>query len=325
MNWLITGGCGFIGTNLVSKIRSIDTKAYIRIVDNLSSGSRQMLNEVCSFKEPTVYYEEEGAVHFFFGDIKDRVYAELLCRNIDVVVHLAANTGVPVSVDMPFEDCESNVLGTLNYLNAARISNVSRFIFASSSAVPGNYDPPYNETLFPRPISPYGASKGAGEAYCHVYNATYGLETVALRFSNVYGKLSTNKKTQLIPKFIMAAKKGEILEIYGDGNQTRDFCYIDDLMSAILKSAVHPNIGGNVFQVATNQETTVNRIKDIVKLEIMRFGIDKVTVKYCDKRPGDPMYNYSDVSKAKDLLEWEYKVGIDEGIKRTVAWFMSHI
>lgn len=178
MKYLVTGGCGFIGTNLINRILKNKDNEVV-VIDNLLVGSKDNLHP---------------RAELVVENITDLSAALGVCKDIDVIIHLAANTGVPVSVKDPMKDCMSNVVGTLNYLEAARFNGVKKFIFASSSAVPGAYDPPYNEKLFIRPISPYGASKGAGESYCHVYNATYGVETIALRFSNVYGAFSMHKQ-----------------------------------------------------------------------------------------------------------------------------------
>lgn len=322
MKYLITGGAGFIGTNLTQRLLRESKDNYIRIIDDLSVGKRDQLGNVASFIEPDVFYVSDGEVHLHVDDIKDAELALEICQDIDVVIHLAANTGVPVSVEFPREDCMGNVIGTLNYLEAARHNNIKKFIFASTSSVPGEHKPPFHEKLFPRPISPYGASKGAAEAYCHVYNATYGVETVSLRFSNVYGPYSTNKKAQLIPKFIQLAVAGQDWEIYGDGTQTRDFCFVDDLMDAIVLSIKTPGIGGNVFQIATNQETSVQKITDTILNNLPKYGIDKPNVMYGSERPGDPARNFSDVSKAKKMLRWEYKTDIEDGIYKTMEWFL---
>ncbi len=323
MNWLITGGCGFIGTNLVRYLLE-EGGHYIRVVDNLQSGSIEKLERVCHFSEPTEFFVKPHEVHLFVHDIKGSEFALHVCQDIDVIVHLAANTGVPVSVEFPREDCMTNVIGTFNYLEGARHAGVKRFIFASSSAVPGDHEPPYHEEMFTKPVSPYGASKACGEKYCYVYNATYGVETVSLRFSNVYGPLSENKGAQIISKFIQAAVKGETLEIYGDGGQTRDFCYIDDLLDAIRFSATLP-VGGNVFQIATNVETSVQKITDTIADGLSAYGIDNIRIKYGNERPGDVKRNFSDTSKAKRLLGWKNEISIEEGIRRTIKWFLEDI
>jgi UDP-glucose 4-epimerase len=323
MKYLITGGCGFIGTNIVKYILEKNNNSYIRIVDNLLSSSREKLRWVCKFSEPSRIVANKGKVHFFPFNIKNEQFALDICRDIDIIIHLAANTGVPTSVKFPRDDCTANVLGTLNYLEGARRHKVKKFIFASSSAVPGNHEPPYNEELFTRPVSPYGASKAAGESYCHVYSTIYGIESVSLRFSNVYGPFSENKEGQLIPTFIMNALKGKDLEIYGDGSQTRDYCYIDDLLDAIDLSITAPNISGQVFQIATNKETSVQTITSNIISVLSEHGVDKIIVKYCDERLGDVQRNFSDTSKAQRVLGWESKVDVEEGIRKTVEWFLK--
>ncbi len=324
MNYLITGGCGFIGTNLVERILRDDKNAYIRIVDNLQSGRRNMLKSVCSFVEPTMLIVKPGKVHFFPYNIKNEDFALKVCRGIDVIIHLAANTGVPVSVEFPRDDCMTNVVGTVNYLEGARHNKVKRFIFASTSAASGGYDPPFHEKLFPRPIAPYGASKGSGEAYCHVYSAAYGISTVALRFSNVYGPNSTNKTDQLIPNFILGALNDNTVKIFGDGSQTRDYCYVGDLMDALMLSVEKAeSIGGNVIQIATNQETSVQQVTDIITTKLSEYDIN-MNVEYVGERAGDLQRNYSDVSKAKKLLGWVNKTDTKEGIEKTIEWFLEN-
>jgi len=325
MNWLITGGCGFIGVNVIERILKDDPNAYIRVIDNLVSGRKDMLARVCKFTEPSsLLNTSKGKVHLYVVNIQDYAAAMSACQNIDVVVHLAANTGVPVSVKYPIEDCKSNVLGTLNYLEGARRGGAKTFIFASTSASSGGYTPPFHEKLFPRPIAPYGASKCAGEAYCHVYKAVYDLNTVALRFSNVYGPYSTNKREQLIPNFILGAMEGHVVEIFGDGSQTRDYCYVNDLMDAIMLSIDKAeNIGGNVIQVATNVETSVQEVTDIIADKLSEYNIS-MDVKYVDERLGDLQRNCSDISKAKKLLGWSYKTNIGDGIDKTIKWFLKN-
>jgi len=325
MNWLITGGCGFIGTNLVERILKDDPASYIRIVDNLQSGSRGMLSNVCDYTELNYpVFTKRGEVHLFVNDIKNAFSAMNLCKGIDIIVHLAANTGVPVSVQYPVEDLYTNVLGTLNYLEAARHNGVKKFLFASTSAASGGYAPPFHEKLFPRPISPYGASKGTGELYCHVYNAAYGVSTIAMRFSNVYGPCSINKEAQLIPNFVLGALRGETVKVFGDGSQTRDYCYVDDLMDAIMKALKKPIniVGGQVFQIATNVETSVQEVVDTMT-EILNEHNYELDIEYTNERSGDLQRNYSDISKAKKILGWKPKTTASEGIKKTIEWFLE--
>lgn len=193
LKWLITGGCGFIGRNLVKNL--VDEGGhYIRIIDNLSVGNKSDLLQVSGFNEVSKEVVSIGArtntVDLLVGDILDASLAERISKDIDVIVHLAANTGVGPSVENPRKDCETNVIGTFNYLEAARVNSVRRFVFASSGAPAGECEPPIHEELPPHPVSPYGASKLAGEGYCSSYFRTYWVETVALRFGNVYGPYS---------------------------------------------------------------------------------------------------------------------------------------
>lgn len=376
--WLITGGCGFIGTALVRNI--IEERPYdqIRVLDNLSHGTRKDLAQVCRFDENTIpvstnaYLPEpsgsSSAVELIVGDITDIEMAEKAALGMDCIVHLAANTGVGPSVENPRQDLQSNVLGILNMLEGAQKHNVERFVFASSSAPVGETDPPVHEELAPRPVSPYGASKLAGEGYCSAYYRTYGIKTVALRFGNVYGPGSTHK-TSVVAKFIKQALRGEPCVIYGDGSQTRDFIYIDDLVQAILKAALFdsafsisdssssnssPNASGlmnsfsdiysNIytqsaesslqagkkkpwgenFQIATNMEHTVNELAEMLSKELKNRGV-AMRIEYGEPMRGDILRNYSDTSKAKNILGWQYSMNLQQGLAKTVDWFFELI
>jgi UDP-glucose 4-epimerase len=218
-NWLITGGCGFIGTNLIARLKKEHPEYKIRVLDNLLVGTKKDLSEVSEFTEiglqdisdPTDNTEVKLAV----GDIKDYKTCLSCAKGVDVIVHLAASTGVPLSVENPRIDMEANVIGTFNMLEAAGTHGVKKFIFASSGAPIGEVTPPIHEDLAPHPVSPYGASKLAGEGYCSAYHKTFGIETTALRFGNVYGPRSSHKSS-VVAKFIRQALKGETLEIFGD-------------------------------------------------------------------------------------------------------------
>jgi UDP-glucose 4-epimerase len=261
-------------------------------------------------------------VELVVGDILDAELALRAARGADVIVHLAANTGVAPSVEDPRADCTTNVLGTLNYLEAARLSNVPRFVFASSGAVVGEVEPPLHEEMPPHPVSPYGASKMANEGQCSAYFRTFGVETVALRFGNVYGPLSGHKNSA-VAKFIRRAREGEVLEIYGDGTQTRDFIYVEDLIGAIRRAATVEEIGGEVFQIATNAETTVSEMVGKLIPALAEAGIPEPEVKKTAPRQGDVKRNFSDTSKAARLLGWRATTDLDAGLRRTVAWFVE--
>ena len=326
VNWLITGGCGFIGTALIRSLKEEGGHA-VRVVDNLSVGTREDLAAAGDFDE--VSSEELGPivsgeqVELVAGDIKDDDLALRAARGADVIVHFAANTGVMPSVEDPRGDCMSNVVGTLNYLEAARLGGVGRFVFASSGGtVIGEAEPPIHEEMVAHPVAPYGASKLAGEGYCSAYFQTFGIETVTLRFGNVYGPLSGHKNS-VVARFIKRAVEGEVLEIYGDGTQTRDFIYVEDLIRAVRLSATVEDVGGEVFQIATSAETTVQELTDRLLPALAAAGLEDIEVRKTAARRGEVRRNYADTSKARRMLGWKAEVGLDEGLKRTVDWFVG--
>jgi len=327
MRWLITGGCGFIGSNLVNQLYNQGGHS-IRVVDNLSVGSRSDLRRVADFTEidsRTVdsFEATDNMVELIVGNVLDEGLAVRVAEGVDVIVHLAANTGVAPSVEDPRADCRTNVFGTLNYLEAARHNDIERFILASSGAPIGECEPPIHEEIAPQPKSPYGASKLAGEGYCSAYHGSFGVETVALRFGNVYGPRSGHKSS-VVAKFIRRALEGKTLEIYGDGQQTRDFIHTDDLVRAIRLAATQEEVGGEIFQIATNSETTINELtEELVPILKEMAGLDDIDVRHTEPRQGDVRRNYSDTSKAKQRLGWTSRIDLTEGLKRTVESFVQ--
>ena len=322
MNWLITGGCGFIGTSLIKTLIN-ENNHNIRVLDNLTTGTRGDLLEACTYSEMSVESVNEfNGIELVVGDILDEELAVKVTKNADVIIHLAANTGVGPSVENPRADCMANVIGTFNYLEAARINNVPRFVFASSGAPAGEVEPPIHEELPPHPVSPYGASKLAGEGYCSAYHKTFNIQTVMLRFGNVYGPGSLHKSS-IVAKFIRQALNKETLEIYGDGAQTRDFIYIDDLISALRLAVTTEGIGGEAFQIASNKETTVGEITEKMVEILNQNGINDIDVINGETRLGDVKRNYSDTSKAKNRLGWQPTMNQNEGLKKTVEYFVN--
>ena len=324
MKWLITGGCGFLGTSVIRKLAK-DSNNSFRILDNLSVGTKEDLSEVISFTEikssKNIPDLHAGNCQLIIGDIRDQEITEDVTHNIDTIIHFAANTGVPNSVENPRLDMECNVIGVFNMLEAARKNNVKRFVFASSGAPAGEVEPPIHEELPPHPVSPYGSSKLAGEGYCSSYFRTFGIDTVSLRFGNVYGPGSKHKSS-VVAKFIRIALEGKTVEIYGDGSQTRDFIYIDDLVHAVIKAATVENIGGETFQIATASETTLNELMDILKPALKKKDI-QLNIRYGEKRLGDVMRNYSDTTKARDILDWSSQIKLKEGIDLTISYYLK--
>ena len=314
-----------MGTALIQRLVSMGGH-NIRVLDNLSVGARDDLNKVCDFEDKMVSQLtklfNEAQVELVMGDILDGELAKKVARECDIIVHFAANTGVGPSVENPRADMETNVIGTFNYLEAARSNKVPRFIFASSGAPAGEIEPPIHEELAPHPVSPYGASKLAGEGYCSAYKKTFGIDTVMLRFGNVYGPGSLHKSS-VVAKFIRQALKGEALEIYGDGRQTRDFIYIDDLIDAVLLATTTENIGGEAFQIASSRETTVGEMAKLLMSELKKQGLDDINLVNGEVRIGDVRRNFSDTTKAKTYLGWQPRIDLATGIKKTVGYFLK--
>ena len=325
MNWLITGGCGFLGTSLIRRIVKNDMY-NIRVLDNLTTGTRNDLRQVTEFKEIDLSRIKGSptGVELIVGDILDEQLAFAVTKDIDVIVHFAANTGVGPSVENPRADMMANIIGTFNYLEAARINNVPRFVFASSGAPAGEVVPPIHEELPPHPVSPYGASKLAGEGYCSAYYRTFGVDTVMLRFGNVFGPRSLHKSS-VVAKFIRNALHGKKIEIYGDGSQTRDFIYIDDLIDAVLLAVTIPDIGGETFQIATNKETTVGEMTEELVGILTAQGVSNIDLINGEKRLGDVARNYSDTTKARTRLGWQPKISLSEGLLKTVQYFIQDV
>jgi UDP-glucose 4-epimerase len=326
---LITGGCGFIGTNLVKYLAN---KGYrVRILDNLSTPSTKFVNQESTVTGslPSLAIDPElSGTDLVVGDIRDRQAAETAIEGVDAVVHLAAHTSVVESLEKPREDWDINVNGTLNLLEACRQRGVTKFIFASSNAVLGEQAPPADESKICHPLSPYGASKLAGEALCSAYYHSFGLNTISLRFANCYGRYSEHK-TDVITNFLNWARQGNSLIIYGDGNQTRDFVHVADICQAIhlaLMIAQPPKpsqqtqqtlstqetlLWGEVFQIASGVETSINELIKMIK-ETTNFELSIIRE---PKRKGEIERDYSDITKARMLLGFEPRIKLREGLR----------
>jgi UDP-glucose 4-epimerase len=302
---LVTGGCGFIGANLVRFLRE-RTAWRVRVIDNMQTGDPDHVS-----------HELADVVE---GNVTDPQALEPALEGIDAVIHLASTTGVVPSVEDPAWDFEGNPLPTFRLLDACRRRGIDRVVFASSGATLGEAPPPVNEEVLPRPLSPYGAGKLAGEAYCQAFAASHGMQTAALRFSNVYGPFSLRKKGNAIPNFIRRSLSNEPMLIYGDGMQTRDFIYVEDLCDCIHRAATADGIAGEVFQVAIGAETAILDLAELVK---------KVTgaeseIRFEPKRAGEIYKSWADISKARQVLGFDPQIDLEEGITRTVDWYREN-
>ncbi|MGA3311095.1 MAG: NAD-dependent epimerase/dehydratase family protein [Xanthobacteraceae bacterium] len=321
--FLVTGGCGFIGQSLVAHLLSNNAHC-VRVVDNLSAGRWENLERLAEIERvsgPDIPLPQRR-IQLVLGDIRDAELAVAACRDVDAIVHLAANTGVAPSVADPRTDCTTNVVGTFNYLEGARKTGVRRFVFASSGATVGECEPPIHEELPSHPVSPYGASKLAGEAYCSAYARTFGISTVALRFGNVYGPGSEHKES-VVAKFIRRAFAKQPLQIFGDGAQTRDFIFIDDLIKAIKLATAVDDVGGEVFQIATARETSVSELATALSDALEAEGYPRPQIEFKDRRAGDVLRNFADTRKAKARLNWCAETSLQDGLQRTVRWFVA--
>ena len=301
---LITGGAGFIGSNLARWLTGRGDR--VRILDDFSIGQPAYL---------------VGIAHDLQrGSLADPAAVRAAVDGVDAVVHLAARAGIDDSVRDPLGTFQANVTWSLEVMEAARLAGVRRFVFASSNAAAGDHEPPSNETDLPRPVSPYGASKLAIEAYAGAYAATYGLTTVSLRFSNAYGPHSLHKRS-VVAAWLRAALAGEPVTIHGDGLQTRDLVFVDDLAAAMSAALDAPEdrVTGELFQAGTGVETTILGLAEAVGRAVGR----ELAVVHGPTREGDVRRNVAAVDKAASVLGYRAAVGLDEGLARTAAWFRS--
>jgi UDP-glucose 4-epimerase len=301
---LVTGGAGFIGVNLVRTLRA--RGHGVTVLDDMSAGRREFLEGL-----------DVGLVE---GDVRDPRAVDAAVRGHHAIVHLAAQTGVPTSLADPRHDCEVNVLGTLNVLEAVRRrgnGRSPRVVFASSNAPLGRQVPPAREDKAPLPVSPYGASKLAAEAYCLAYHGSWGVPTVALRFANVYGPYSDHKQS-VVARFFATVRAGAALTVDGDGEQTRDFIFVGDLCRAIVL-ALESDVAGEVLQVATGVETSIRQLADMVADVVGR----PVPLVNGAPRAGDVRKNYSDIGKVQRLLGWTPQVDLRQGLRSTWSWWQA--
>ena len=305
IRYLVTGGAGFIGSHLVEAL--VKKGKRVQVLDNFFTGKRDNLSTV------------NRQIELIEGDVRDGALCRQALDGVEAVIHLAALHEVVRSVECPMETHEVNVTGTLNLLLAAREAGVRKFVFASSSAVYGdNPVIPRVESMLPSPISsPYAVSKLAGEHYCQLFSMLYNLETVCLRFFNVYGPRQDagSAYAAVIPKFISALLARTPPTIHGDGKQSRDFTFITDCVSAILTACEAEGLSGSVFNIGTGQRTTVNQLCAIAQ-QALRTDLSAT---YDAPQPGDVPHDQADIQKAKTLLRYQPQYDLLRGLQETIG------
>ena len=307
--YLVTGAAGFIGSHIAERLLRDGNR--VRVVDNLLTGHPANLEYLKSLG---------GDLNVSIGSITDRETVAKLCRGVDIVFHQAALPSVPRSLADPQETHLHCVDGTLNVLVAARDAGVKRVVYAASSSAYGDQVGAFkDETMRPTPISPYGAAKLAGEFYAAAFYHGYGLETVSLRYFNVFGPRQDPRSTYaaVIPKFISLMLRGERPTVYGNGAQSRDFTYIDNVVEGNLLASGAAAAAGETINLASGGQVVLNDLVD--KLNVI-LDTD-LPPRYQAERPGDILHSRADISKASRLLGYQPIVGFDEGLRRTVAWF----
>ncbi len=301
MRVLVTGGAGFVGSNLVGFL--LEGGHDVTVLDDLSAAARP------------VWWRKRPGPRCVEGRIEDASVVRRAARGAEAIVHLAARPGVADSVARPDLDFGANVLGTFNAVDAARRARVRSFVFASSGAVLAGATPPLREDMPAAPLSPYGASKLYGEGITAAASV-YGMVGISLRFANVYGPSSAHKKS-VIALFIRQALAGKPFVIYGDGNQTRDFLYVEDVCTAIEKALRVDRPG--VFHLGTGVETSVNELAE----KVARACDTEARIEAKPPRPGDAVRSFVDLSSARRELLWAPRVKLDEGLRRTAEWMLS--
>jgi UDP-N-acetylglucosamine 4-epimerase len=324
--WLVTGCAGFIGSNLIESLLNLDQKVVG--LDNFSTGFQHNLDQV----EAAVGPERWSRFRFIKGDIRSLETCREACEGVDYVLHEAALGSVPRSIDDPITSHESNVTGFLNMLVAARDAKVKRFVYAASSAAYGDHPglPKVEETIG-RPLSPYGAGKYMNELYADVFGRCYGLETVGLRYFNVFGPRQDpdGAYAAVIPKWIAAMLRNETVYINGDGETARDFCFIDNVVQANILAATvtNPEAANRVYNVALGDQTSLNQLfaslKDLLSERDETFSCPPAV--YRDFRPGDVRFSRADISKATDLLGFRPTVRVHDGLSRALDWYVASL
>lgn len=324
--WLVTGAAGFIGSNLVKRLLQLNQ--IVIGFDNFSTGHKKNIDQVLADINKNLI----SNFMFHEGDIRDLNSCLECCKGVDIVLHQAALGSVPRSIHDPIASNQNNVDGFLNILIASRDSKVKRFVFASSSSVYGdNTDLPKVESKTGNPLSPYAVTKQANELYAKVFHTVYGLPTVGLRYFNVFGPRQdpNGAYAAVIPKWFAALLKGEPAYIYGDGETSRDFCYVENVVQANLLAACTDNaeVLGQNFNIACSQRTTLNELFSMIRDVVTEVKPDAAKVKpvYRDFRPGDVRHSHADISKAVNLLGYSPSHAVKDGLREAASWYIDYL
>src|SRR5271155_3277940 len=308
MRYLVTGGAGFIGSNMVDEL--VRRGQRVVVLDDLSAGKEANLAGV------------RDKINLHVGSITDLAKLQSACVGADYVIHLAARTSVPKSVKDPLETNHVNIDGTLNVLVAARDAKVRRFVYAASSSAYGETPTlPKTEAMQPAPISPYGVTKYVGEIYAQVFGRVYGLENASVRFFNVFGPRQdpTSQYSGVLSRFMLAVIEGKQPVIYGDGEQSRDFTYIDNIVDETLRACEAEGASGMVFNGGTGARIKLNEVLKLLE----KISGKKIQAKYDPPRTGDILHSQADVSLARKVLGYEPRVHFEEGLRRTWDWYKA--
>jgi len=309
-SYLVTGGAGFIGSNIVETL--IQKGESVRVLDNCSTGKMSNLKNVMD------------RIEFIHGDIRDLSLVRDAVKNVDYVIHLAALASVPGSIDDPITNNDINIAGTLNILVAAKDASVKRVVYTSSSAVYGDSpESPKTESMPANPISPYAISKHTGEQYCKAFYQLYGLETVTLRYFNVFGQRQdpNSQYAAVIPIFINSFLEGRPPTIFGDGGQTRDFVFVEDVVQANRLACYAQGAAGEIFNIGSGGRTTISSLAGAIR-DLIGSHIEPV---YEQERIGDVRHSQADISKAREILGYEPLADMKTGLDRTIEWFKTNI
>ena len=324
--WLVTGVAGFIGSNLLENLLRLDQ--HVVGLDNFSTGKKNNLNQV---KESVSEYQWQQFT-FIEGDIRDLDTCALACHGVEFVLHEAALGSVPRSIEDPITSNASNVTGFLNTLVAARDAGVRRFVYAASSSTYGDHPGlPKKEDVIGKPLSPYAVTKYINELYADVFARTYGMETIGLRYFNVFGPRQDPEGAYaaVIPRWIRALILGEAVYINGNGETSRDFCFVDNVVQMNLLAAMttNPHAVNQVYNTAVNARTTLNELFEKIHSRLLPHFVHLHGCKpiYRDFRVGDVLHSQADISKASEMLGYQPEYVIDDGLDASLSWYMANL